>query len=218
MKSNKINTNNKNANFKSPVEAAIVRGKFYNELKDDFDAVRPSDTVVKADTVSEVTSGAGVTVDGLKFLDGGIQLSTNVWEKTDEVLIPSANILGVAAGDIAHTAGAVLVAGPGSGYALEFVSAVLIYDFLTAAYTGGAGDSLVIRNSTTAVSPAIATADLITAAGDQIVHLRALAADDYDLGAGSTLNLFAGAEITQPGTAAGVIRVHITYRIHTTGL
>ena len=100
---------------------------------------------------------------------------------------------------------------------MEFVSATLIYDYATAAYQGGAGDDLVIRVGTTAVSPAVATTDLITAAGDQVVHLRALAAADYDLGVGSSINLHA-TEVTNAGNATGVIRAYVTYKVITTGL
>lgn len=66
MKSVKITKTNHSLGFKTPAESAIVRGKFFNDLKDDFDALRPSDTSVKADTISEVTSGSGVTITGLK--------------------------------------------------------------------------------------------------------------------------------------------------------
>lgn len=66
MKSVKITKTNHSLGFETPAESAIVRGKFYNDLKDDFDALRPSDTSLKADTISEVTSGAGVTITGLK--------------------------------------------------------------------------------------------------------------------------------------------------------
>lgn len=148
---------------------------------------------------------------------GGISLTATVREYTTIVTLTATEIVGTAAGDVGHADGAILVAAPSSAYALEFVSAVLIYDYSTAAYTGGAGDDMVIRIGSTTVSPAIATTDLITATGDQVVHLRALSAADYDLPVGSTINLNA-TEITQPGTAAGVIRVHITYRVHTTGL
>ena len=125
-------------------------------------------------------------------------------------------IVGTTAGDIGATAGAPLVAAPGAGYALEFVSAVIIYDYLTAAYTGGAGDDLVIRQGTTSVSPTIATADLITAAANTIISLGALSAADIALTENSTLNLHA-TEITNT-SGAGTIRVHISYRVHTTGL
>jgi len=188
-----------------------------------------SGSSIKTDTIDETTGAAGVTVDGVLLKDnavtatgessltGGIQISTNVVEHTTEVTLTASEIVGTGAGSLAHANGAILVAAPTSDYALEFVSATLIYDFDTAAYTGGAGDDLTVYIGSTAVSPAVATADLITAAGDQVVHLRALSAADYDLPVGSAINLQA-TEVTQPGTAAGVIRAIVTYRVITTGL
>lgn len=43
-----------------------VKVRDYNNLKDDFDALRPSDTSIKTDTIAEVTPGAGVTITGIK--------------------------------------------------------------------------------------------------------------------------------------------------------
>jgi len=127
------------------------------------------------------------------------------------VTLTAAEIVGTAAGDIGHAAGAVLVAAPGTGYILEFVSAVLSYDFGVAAYTGGNND-LVIRQGTTAVSAAIADADLLGDSADDIAYVNALAAADIKLTANSTLNL-AGTAYTNPGTAAGTLKVHIAYRV-----
>lgn len=163
------------------------------------------------------TAANGVTLDGVTLKDGGISTVSQVTEYTKLVTITSAQIVGTAAGDLGHANGATLVAAPSSDYALEFVSATLIYDFATAAYTGAGANDLVIRIGTTSVSSAIADADLLLAAGDQVVHVRALSAADYDLPVGSSINL-KSTEVTQPGTAAGVIRVLITYRVITTGL
>ena len=132
-----------------------------------------------------------------------------------EVTIPSANIVGTTAGDIGATAGAPLVAAPGAGYALDFVSAVIIYDYATGAYAGG-NEDLVVRVGTVAVSPAIADADLIDAVADAIIKVNALGAADYALTENATINLFS-TEITA-GTGAGVIRVKVAYRVITTGL
>lgn len=133
-----------------------------------------------------------------------------------EVTLTATEIVGTSAGDIGHAAGAVLVAAPGAGNLLEFVSATLIYDFDTAAYTGGNND-LVIRQGTTAVSAAIADADLVGDSADDIAFVNALSAADIKLTANSTLNL-AGTAYTQPGTAAGVLRVKVAYRVHATEL
>lgn len=130
--------------------------------------------------------------------------------KVVTVTLTATEIVGTAAGDIGHAAGAVLVAAPGAGLINEFVSAVLSYDFVTAAYTGGA-DDLVVRQGTTAVSAPIAAADLLGDTADDIAFVNALSAADIKLTANSTLNL-AGTAYTQPGTAAGTLKVHIAYR------
>jgi hypothetical protein len=76
---------------------------------------------------------------------------------------------------------------------------------------------LVIRQGTTAVSGATTTANLLGAAGDKIVYASALATAGVALTANSTINL-SGTAYTQPGTAAGVLRVKLAYRVHTTDL
>jgi hypothetical protein len=141
---------------------------------------------------------------------GSAELATSVLQVAT-VSLTATEIVGTAAGDIGHSAGAVLVAAPGAGYILEFVSAVLSYTYATAAYTGGNND-LVIRQGTTAVSAAIADADLMGDTANDIAYVNALAAADVKLTANSTLNL-AGTAYTNPGTAAGTLKVHITYRV-----
>lgn len=171
-----------------------------------------------------VDSEEGFSVNGTTVIDssgnltatagsvGSSELAESVLQ-TATVTLTVTQIVGTAAGDIGHSAGAVLVAAPGATKILEFVSAVLIYDFDTAAYTGGNND-LVIRQGTTAVSAAIADADLIGDTADDIAYVNALSAADIKLTANSTLNL-AGTAYTQPGTAAGTLSVRITYRVHT---
>ena len=132
--------------------------------------------------------------------------------KTATVTLTPTTIVGTDAGDLGHASGVELVAAPGAGYILEFVSAVLSYDFGTAAYTGG-GDDLVIRQGTTSVSAAIASADLLGDTADDIAYVNALSAADIKLTANSNLNLKSTAW-TNPGTAAGTCKVHVQYRIH----
>lgn len=172
-------------------------------------------TTPKMDTIAESTGGTGVTIDGVLLKDSGVVLSTNVVLRTVEVTLTATEIVGVDAGDLGHAAGAVLVAAV-AGETHEFVSAVLIYDYDTAAYTAG-GNDLVVRQGTTSVSAAITSADLLGDTSDDIAYINALSAADIKFTANSTINLKSTAW-TQPGTAAGVLRVHITYRIHTTGL
>ena len=133
--------------------------------------------------------------------------------QTIKKTLTAEEIVGTEAGCIGHTAGAVLVAAPGEGRCLEFVSAVLSYKFNTAAYTGG-GDDLVIRQGTTTVTAPIAKADLLLDTEDDIAYVNALSAADIKLTANSTLNL-KGTALTQPGEAAGTLDVFLTYRVHT---
>lgn len=131
------------------------------------------------------------------------------------VTLTATEIVGTAAGDIGHSAGAILVAAPSSDYALEFVSATLIFDYSTAAYTGGNGD-LVVRVGTVAQSSVIADANCIKATGDKVYKVNAIATET-SLPVGSSINL-AGTAYTNPGTAAGVLRARVAYRIHPTNL
>jgi len=205
-----------------------VYSKQFNELVDVFNEFESTDGVLTVDTISESTSDSGVTIDGVLLKDGaitttdinnmtgGTRISANVVEYTKEVTITSAEIVGTAAGDLGHAIGTTLIGDAGSGTVLQFVNAVLVYDYSTAAYTGGAGDDLTIYISGVPVSGAIATADLITKAGDAIINLSALTTD-HTLTDGKSIYLKC-TPVTNPGTAAGVIRVYITYRIITTGL
>lgn len=196
--------------------------ELFNEVVDAINNVQ--DGTSSFDTISETTAGAGVTVDGVLLKDnkvttsGGISQGTaNVTEFTVLTTLTATEIVGTAAGDIGHANGATLVAAPSSGYALEFVSATIIYDFATAAYTGGANDLVVALGSGgAAVSSTITATNLLTAAGDKVLTIKAIPTE-IPLTVGTALSL-RGTAYTNPGTAAGVLRVYTTYRIITTGL
>lgn len=207
MNSPKITSQNKNADIRTPEGAALVKGTFYNQLHDDVSTIEGD-----LDTAEASIS----VLEGKLLPAGGQQVSANVVEYNTVVTLTATEIVGTAVGDIGHANGAILVTSPGSGYVLEFVSAILVYDYLTAAYTGG-GDDNVIQLGTSAVSAPIAGADLLEAAGDKIVMVTPLAAVDLPMTVGTDL-AFKGTALTQPGTAAGSLRVHLKYRVHTTNL
>ncbi len=168
--------------------------------------------------VGGASVGGALSVVGGLSATGGTTVSTNVTEYTTETTLLVPEIVGTDAGNIGHSAGATLVAAPGAGYALEFVSAVLFYNYDTAQY-GGGGDDTVIQNGSTAtaLTAAIAGADLLEAAGDKIVQVNALAASDQALVANKPLSL-QGTALTDPGTAVGTLRCVVKYRKHATGL
>lgn len=187
-----------------------------NVIGDITAAIVDASTRVTTDSIIEHTASAGVTIEGIQFLDDAISPTASVVEKTVLTTLTADQIVGTDAGDVGHASGAILVASPGSGYVLELISAILIYDYDTAAYTGG-GDDTVIQLGTVAQTAAVAGADLLEASGDKIVMLTPLAAVDLPMTVGTALNL-QGTALTDPGTAVGVLRCYVTYRIITTGL
>ena len=218
MKSQRVVASNQFTGLDSADDAALVRAGNFNKLKDDWDAHVTADGVAKFDTVGEYTEGNGVAVDGVTLKDGAVVLQSNVQTLVAAKTLTATQIVGTAAGDIGSTAGAELVAAPGAGYILQLLGAVLIYDYNTAAYTGG-GDDNVIQNGDGAVALtcAIAGADLLEASGDKIVQVTPLSATDQALTANKPLTL-KGTALTQPGTAAGVLRCYVTYNKIATGL
>lgn len=110
-----------------------------------------------------------------------------------------------------------LVAAPGAGYALEFVSAVFIYDY-TAAFTE-TDDNLAVRytNGTgTTVSLTLETTGLLDATADKISTIQPLATDVLVTdNAALVLHNTGNGELGGTGSPC---RVKVAYRVHATGL
>lgn len=134
--------------------------------------------------------------------------------KTVEVTITNANIIAM------NGAPVDVVAAPGAGKSLEFISAVLIYDYDTAAYTGGGDVTINYGSGGAAISSTITAANSFAAAGDKVFQMSRLnAAGGYTMPVNTSLAITnATGAFVDPGTAAGVGRLQITYRVHTTGL
>jgi hypothetical protein len=134
-----------------------------------------------------------------------------------EVTITAAQITATGAGNLGHADGVPLVAAPGSGKVIELVSASLIYDYATAAY--GAGGNITVNYAGgAALTGIVSNANSLGASGDKVVVLYPLTTVAVPLLVNTGLNLVAAVAYTQPGTAAGVARVKVVYRVHTTGL
>lgn len=208
MKSSKITSNNP---FPEAVNNKSVKAKQYNELWDDFAALRPSDTSSKTDTISEVTAGAGVTVDGVLLKDSSITLGTSKMViKTAEVAVSAAEIIAM------NATPKTLVAAPGAGYVLSFRRAVVIYDSTATAFTGG-GVITVNYGSGGAAQSSNLAATFLTGAGDKVFNMEKLNA-----AAGLTMPVNTALVLTNASapfaTGTGVLRVQIEYSVHETGL
>lgn len=185
----------------------------------DADNVRQLQLNTVNDKVTEIITQVNTNTTVCEGVDDSY--ATTISEvKVAEASLTATEIVGTSAGDLGHADGAEIVAAPGTGYVLQFISAVLIYDYDTAAYTGG-GDDLVVQVGSTGAqvthSAAIAAADLLGASGDKIAYVTALSASDQALSDNPNISLHSTA-FTQPGTAAGVLRVKVAYRVITTGL
>jgi hypothetical protein len=163
-----------------------VKAQDYNNLKEDFDTV-------------SVALGFDQTL--------GNVAESNVVTK----------VVPIAAGELftLNTSPKVLVAAPGAGYALHFVSAVLVYDSTATAFTGGGAIS--VKFSGGADQSTTLAATFLTGAGDKVWNLERLnAANGLTQPVNTALVLSAASGDFAAGT--GVCRCHITYQVITTGL
>lgn len=131
--------------------------------------------------------------------------------------ISAADIVSVAAGKFGHAAGYPMVAAPGLHNVIELESVILHYDFLTAAFTAGGNITANWSAGGAALTGLVSAANSVAAATDKSVVLLPLATVGVALVENGGLNLVSSAAFTQPGTAAGVIRFVVNYRIHATG-
>lgn len=128
-----------------------------------------------------------------------------------ELTVTSAELLAL------NTAAKTLVAAPGAGYVLEFLSALLILDYNSAAYATN-GDLTINNETGTALSNTVQLANLLAATADKMVQLVALEVAN----AGNVLLENEAIELTcatgDPVTGDSPLRVKVAYRVHETGL
>lgn len=173
---------------------------------------------------SDITDGTyaipALTVSGTLTATGGIVPTATVTEYTILVTIDSTKIVGSAAGDIGHADGAILVSAPGTGFATEFVSAFIIYERVTADFAAGNDDAVIqvgVNSAQVTMSGTITDSNLLTASADKMLRLGSIATEVVYADNG-IISLTGTAYTNDGGTAAGMLRVHVTYRVHTTGL
>jgi hypothetical protein len=171
--------------YVTSINQKYVKAQDYNNLKDDFDTIA---------TALGFNPELGNTTES-NYL-------------TSIVTVTSPEILALAASP------KVLVAAPGAGYALHFVSAILIFDSTVTAYANGSALSVAYDSGADQSSTIAAT---MFTAGDKIYNFERLnAANGLTHPVNTALVLkAAGAEFI---TGTGVARIHITYSVITTGL
>lgn len=129
-----------------------------------------------------------------------------------EVEISAAEILAL------YTAAKQLVAAPGAGKVLEFISLMLAYDYDTVAYTIGSATNLEVKitdKTGASVSTTQAVTGMIDQATDQMRALDKLETSVTPVDNAPLCLALAGGD---PTAGDGTIHAKVAYRIHATGL
>ena len=132
--------------------------------------------------------------------------------------ISSANITGTAAGQLGHADGVELVSAGGTDVITQLVSAILINEYDTAAYTAGGNTTINIGGGGAALSGLVSNANFIQASADKVIEFVPLAATFNTLDTNKGLNLVSASAPTNPGTAAGVFHYIVKFRRLTAAL
>jgi hypothetical protein len=117
-----------------------------------------------------------------------------------------------------YTTPKTLVAAPGAGKVLEFISLLLAYDYGTTAYTIGTATDLQVKYtdaSGAAVSTTQAVTGFIDQATDQLRALDKLEASVTPVDNAALVLTLAVANVTD---GDGAIHAKVAYRVHATGL
>jgi hypothetical protein len=149
---------------------------------------------------------AALSVTAAKMAANTLQIATGT--------ITAANIIGTSAGQLGHANGVVLLAACAAKAINEFVALILSNDFLTAAYTAGGDLSVNIGAGGAALTGVISNANFIQAAADKTIVYTPLAAAPNVYTTANPINLVSTVAPTNPGTAAGVFKWTLLYRVH----
>jgi hypothetical protein len=175
------------------------------------------------DVISATMSGdATVSAAGAVTIAAGAVTSAKLDEQTIRyaaVSLTNAEVLALRATPIT------LVAAPGAGKVLEFVSACLLFDY-TAAYTqSNATDDLAVRynnaGTLTTVSETIEATNFLTGVTADTINFAIPKVDPIVTKANAEDKPLAlhniGAAELGGGDASNALRVKVAYRVHTTG-
>lgn len=168
-------------------------------------------------TDSNGTAGSGTTLDGVLFKDGGIQLSDGITQYSKTVTMSAAEIIASTAGGFAHANGLELVAGAGTGYVLDLVSAVLVYDGDGTGYTAGGNVTINIGSGGAAITGLVSAANSFGATGDKVYRFMPLSTAALSLPVNTGINIVSSVAFTTGG-AAGTAIVRVIYNVIATGL
>lgn len=207
-------------------DGSIATTTFINEgstTSCDFNAVESA-----ASTVTGVTAGAGLTGGGTEgTVSVAVGAGTGIDVNADDVAI-NENYIRYAAVSLTNAemlalraAPKELVAAPGAGKVIEFVSAALLFDY-TGAYTE-TGDNMAVKyenGSGVQASDDIEATGFVDATADTMTFARkkidSIVAKTGCENKALVLHNIGDGEFGA-GNASNAVRVKVAYRLHTTG-
>lgn len=128
-------------------------------------------------------------------------------------IIVSADITSTVAGKFGHASGyPISTVALNANQFIALIEVDIFYDFVTAAYTAG-GNITANYTAGSAITGLISAANSVGAAVDKNVILVPLAAAGSNPPLATGISLVSSAAFTQPGTAAGIIKYTVTYRV-----
>ena len=164
-------------------------------------------SVETADIAADAVTSAKIAANAVA--PGDLAINTVQYA---EVEISSAEILAL------FTTPKTLVAAPGAGKLLEFISLLLAYDYGTVVYTIGTATNIQVKYtdaSGAAVSTTQAVTGMLDQATDQLRALDKLEASVTPVVNAALVLTLAVANVT---AGDGVIHAKVAYRVHATGL
>lgn len=154
---------------------------------------------------------------GIKYSNTGT-VAVPVWARGGAaaemavVSLTPAQIIATTAGSLSHAQGLIVVPAAPTGFVNVFERAIVSYTFGTAAYTGGGNTTFNIGGGGAAITGLIATTTLWQNASSIIQMFVPLSTVAVPITKETSINLVTASAITNPGTAAGTVKVVVWYK------
>lgn len=127
------------------------------------------------------------------------------------VSLTAAQMILTTAGSLSSTNGLIVVPAAPAGFVNVFQRGIVSYTFATAAFTGGGNTTFNIGGGGSALTGLIATTSLWQSATSVIYQFNPLSTVADAITTATSINLVTASAITNPGTAAGSVKVYVWY-------
>lgn len=160
---------------------------------------------------------------GISYVNTG-SVTTPVWSRLGSsgasdpqlaqmllVSLAPADIIATGAGQLSSANGLTIVPAAPTGFVNVWHRTIVSYTFVTAAYTGGGNTVVAIGAGGATLSGLIATTTLWQNASSIIQEFVPLSTVAFPITTATALSLKTASAVTNPGTAAGTVKVYTWY-------